>query len=46
MHIDQGIVLGEYVGDETQFLAKSFVSKEMLFEKQMEEDSFSIDIKN
>ena len=46
MHIDQGIVLGEYVGDKTQLLAKTFVSKDMLFEKQMEEDNFSIDIKN
>ena len=38
IHINQGLILGDYNNDRTRMLAKTFVSKEMLFDSQVSVD--------
>ena len=39
IHINQGLILGDYNNDRTRMLAKTFVSKEMLFDSQVSVDN-------
>ena len=39
IHINQGLILGDYNNDRTRLLAKTFVSKEMLFDSQVSVDN-------
>lgn len=46
LYISQGIVLGDYTIDKSILQAKTFVSRDMLFSKQMEKDEFAIEIRS
>ena len=39
IHINQGLILGDYNKDRNRLLAKTFVSKEMLFDSQVSVDN-------
>ena len=39
IHINQGLILGDYNNDRNRLLAKTFVSKEMLFDSQVPVDN-------
>lgn len=39
IHINQGLILGDYNNDRNRLLAKTFVSKEMLFDSQVSVDN-------
>ena len=39
IHINQGLILGDYKNDRNRLLAKTFVSKEMLFDSQVSVDN-------
>lgn len=46
IHIDQGLILGDYNNDRTRLLAKTFVSKEMLFSSQEVVDNEVVEMRN
>lgn len=45
IHIDQGLILGDYNNDRTRLLAKTFVSKDMLFSSQVSMDNEVIELR-